>query len=104
MFFQTNIHSETALMCFAVEVFAGCFSCIFTGSMPFLIFCRVLRIVGVNHGGTHPQNLYCEEARMFIPQNSAHIKYLTVQYVVYLYFVQGIIYYIAFNTGSISSA
>jgi len=42
---------------------------------------------------------------MFVPQNSAHIMYLTTQYAVYLYlFAQGTMYNIAFNTGSVWSS
>ena len=50
----------------------------------------------------NPQNLYwVDDNDVRPPQNSAHIMYWTTRYAVYLYlFAQGIMYYIAFNTGS----
>jgi len=54
------------------------------------------------NGGTRPPEFVLGTTMMFIPQNSAHIKYLTTRYAIYLYlFAQGIMYYIAFNTGSV---
>jgi len=57
------------------------------------------------NGGTGPPEFILGTTMMFVPQNSAHIMYLTTRYVVYLYlFAQGIMYYIAFNTGSVWSS
>jgi len=59
--------------------------------------------MGVNHGGHFPPRI-CSEgtAIVFVPQNLAHIMYFTTRYVVYLYlFVHNIMYYTAFNAGSV---
>jgi len=60
----------------------------------------------INHGGTGgtcpPEFVLRGTAMMFVPQNSAHITYLTTRYAVYLYLsAQGIMYYIVLNTGSV---
>jgi len=59
--------------------------------------------MGVNHGGTRPPEFVLRgPAMMFVPQNSAHIMYLTMLYAVYLYlFAHGIMFYTAFNAGSV---
>jgi len=62
--------------------------------------------MSVNHGGTGghvpPEFVLRGTAMMFVPQNSAHIMYLTMWYAIYLYlFAYGIMYYTAFNAGSV---
>jgi len=63
--------------------------------------------MGVNHGGTGetrpPDNLHWGgAAMMFVPQNSAHIMYLTMRYAIYLYLIaHGVMYYTAFKAGSV---
>ena len=62
--------------------------------------------MGVNPGGTGghvpPEFVLRGTAMMFVPQNSGHIMYLTVRYAIYLYlFAHGIMYYTAFNVGSV---
>ena len=56
-------------------------------------------------GDTSPRICTGEATMMLISQNSAHIMYLTTRYAVYFYsFAQGIMYYIAFSTGSVWSS
>jgi len=54
------------------------------------------------NAGTHPPEFVLGDDNDVHPQNSAYIMYLTTRYAVYLYlFAQGIMYYTAFNTGSV---
>jgi len=54
------------------------------------------------NGGTRPPEFVLGDDNDVRPQNESDIMYLTMQYAVYLYlFAHCIMYYIAFNTGSV---
>ena len=57
------------------------------------------------NGGHVPQNLYWGDDNDVRTSRIQHIMYLTTRYAVYLYLLaQGIMYCIAFNTGSVWSS